>query len=215
MNNNFNYSIKYKNDMKYINLKLEKQINNLFIIYLTAKNKSDSIKALNSILNFIFKLKLEKNYNFSIYFSYLIIIIFHKRQFKNNKINPHSKDIFYETILNIYDYEPNIIKTLIYSDIISTYGYIQDYINIWKLIIKKMKDEYKINSGYEFKNKFFNNFYNKYNPLIISIVSILNFKKEQDLKRFDLFLKEKYEIIKDYNLSNNNLIIIFNGLNMV
>ena len=211
---NSNEFILFKNKPNYDNLKLEKQLQNLYIDYIKYIEKDDCLKALNSILHIIFKLKMEENPNFNLYFMYLCILIFHKRQFKNNKLNPNSKDIFYETILMIYDYEPNIIKSIIYNDLIGIYGYYNDYINIWKLVIKNMKTNYNIKSGVEYKNIFFNHFFKKYNPLIVSIVSILNYKKEKDLKTFDIFLKNKYELMKNNNNSNNsnNIELCKNGL---
>ena len=195
--------IEFSKPYNYYDINLEKQLQSLYITYITSKSKKEILDSLSSILHIIYKLRNEKNVNYNIYITYLIIIMFHKRQFKNNKLNKNSKDIFYESVIMIYDYDYKLVTTLIYNDLFALYGYDKDYIQIWKKVICKMKTDYSIKNPKKTRINWFYHFFKKYNPLIVSLSSILLFKKSRDLKSFDDFLKINSELATKYNVINN------------
>lgn len=196
-----NFNININKPYNYYDYKLEKQLQSLYISYLTDKSKTTSLKSLSSILHIIFKLRNETNVNYNVYISYLIIIIFHKRQFKNDKINKNSKEIFYESLLMLYDYEHKLVLTLIYSDLIGLYGYNKDYIQIWRRVVQKMKKDYKINDYKQTRIEWFYHFFKKYNLLIVAISNILLFKRNKDYLTLDNFIK-----LNSDKLSNHDVI---------
>lgn len=183
------------NPPTYYNFKLEKIYYELLHTYLVLKDiKSIDGEGhiLNSIFSILSKLKIEKHKKYKQFLLHFIIFIFHKRQYKNDIKNPHSKDIFYKTIVDLYDYEPDIVLYLIYYEIIPVYGYIKDYFNIWKSVLKKIKNEYNITLIANIKTKHFELVYNKYNSFIIGIISVINHIKKRDLQKVDDFIKKTY-----------------------
>lgn len=175
-----NYDIKLKNDM---------------ILYLKSNNINESNNLIDNILYNIRFLQNSKINNYIIYLQFFIICMFHKRQFKNDKYNPNSKEIFYNSIIKFYDKYPNIIVMLISSDIISYYGYIKDYINIWEKICEIINTNlnYEIKSNTKYNYNDFNKFsylFKKYNPLIMNISYILIKKKDIDYINLNSFLKQ-------------------------
>ena len=195
--------IEFVKPYNYYDINLEKQLQSLYITYITSKSKKEILNSLSSILHIIYKLRNERNVNYNVYISYLIIIIFHKRQFKNNKLNKNSKEIFYESIMMIYDYDYKLVTTLIYNDLFAIYGYDKDYIQIWRKVLFRMKNEYFIENHKTTRINWFYHFFKKYNPLIVSISSILLYKKNKDLQIIDGFLKKTSEFATKYNVTNN------------
>ena len=195
--------IEFIKPYNYYDYKLENQLQKLYILYLKNKSKEEALKKLSSILHIIYKLRNERNINFNVYISYLIIILFHKRQYKNDKINKNSKEIFYESILLIYDYDYKLVNTLIYNDLPGVYGYDKDYLQIWKKVILRMKTNYKIKNPNQTRTKWFYHFFKKYNPLIVAISSVMLYKKNRDLQIFDEFLKRNSDEATKNNITNN------------
>ena len=104
----------------------------------------------------------------------------YKRQLKT-QTNNKSKDICYESILQLYDYNSEIILYLIKLDIFSEFGYYKDYFNIWKKICQLYND-----ANTQGKR---NTIYEKYNMLIKSIIDIINNQRNYDLKYVDRHIK--------------------------
>ena len=138
-----------------------------------------------------------------------IIIVFHKRQFKNDNLNFNSKTIFYETIIELYDYYPKYIDNLVIFDMFAKFGYYKDYLKIWECISNKIKNESDIEEVYK-----------KYNNLILNISYILIKNKSNDIKKLDFFIKQfsKYnEIFKTgylHFIELNNIELISNFMNL-
>jgi len=199
--------IEFLNKSNIYNFKIEKLYYNLLYDYLILKdieNIDGDDNIINTILIMLSKFKLEKNIKYNNYLIYFIIYIFHKRQFKNNNKNPHSKDIFYKSILGLYDYEPNIILYIIYYDLISVYGYCKDYFNLWKVVLKKIELEYKVDLKSPIKTRCFKIAYNKYNPLMIAFANIINHKKNRDLNNVNEHIINNYNRLS-YSSSTYNI----------
>ena len=110
-----------------------------------------------------------------------IMIVLYKRQLKMDT-NCKSKDIFYNTILQLYNTYPEMILYIIKLDIITEFGYYKDYFNIWNRICV----EYDKQETDDERHKI----YVKYNHLVLSIIEIVINQRHQDLRTIDVFLKE-------------------------
>ena len=188
---------------------MESIFNYLLLYYLLNNSIEDNKNIIEKIINII------ENYkNTNIYKKFLrtfIIVIFHKRQFKNDTLNFNSKTIFYETIIELYEYYPNHIDNLVIFDIFSKFGYYKDYLKIWECISNKIKNESDIEEVYK-----------KYNNLILNISYILMKTKNNDINKLDLFIKQFGKFDKTFNLGyhyfmklkNNPINIIENFMSL-
>ena len=186
------------NPSYYYNIILEKQYLKLLYDYLISTKLENAKKYISSLISILTKQYIEKTYNYKIYLSHFIIYVFHKRQYKNDEKNPKSKEIFYHSLHALLEHNPNILKKIIYNDLISWYGYCKDYFNFWSFILKKIESDYKIQISKEYcknikYNKTFNFVYQKYNHIIVAIISVVNYKKNKDL-----------EVVNNFLISNKN-----------
>ena len=158
------------------------KLNNLYKFYISNNYPDKGIELTNQIIEIIKKIygdsprnvKNQELINF-------IMIVLYKRQLKIDT-NCRSKDIFYNTILQLYNTYSDIIMYIIKLDIITEFGYYKDYFNIWQLICM----EYDKQETDEERYKIFLN----YNHLVLSIIEIVINQRHQDLRTIDNFLKE-------------------------
>ena len=120
---------------------------NFLLFYYLLNNELDKNKEIiEHILNIINQYQKDNNSKWKCLLSNFFKITLHKRQFKNDHENYNSKDIFYRTILSIYEYYPKYIENLILNDVFSSYGYYKDYIKIWELLYSDIKHKYDLNN---------------------------------------------------------------------
>jgi hypothetical protein len=186
---------------------METIFNYLLLYYLLNNSIEDNKNIIEKIINIIETYK--KTNKYKMFLRNFIIIVFHKRQFKNDNLNFNSKTIFYETIIELYDYYPKYIDNLVIFDMFAKFGYYKDYLKIWECISNKIKNESDIEEVYK-----------KYNNLILNISYILIKNKSNDIKKLDFFIKQfsKYnEIFKTgylHFIELNNIELISNFMNL-
>ena len=159
--------------------------NFLLFYYLLNNELVKNKEIIEHILNVINKHKIDNDIKWKKLLSYFIKITLHKRQFKNDQENYNSKDIFYRTILSIYEYYPKYIENLILNDVFSQFGYYKDYIKIWELLYSDIKHKYDLNNESDIDI-----IYKKYNNIIVNLSYILIKKKNDELKQLDEFIKQ-------------------------
>lgn len=151
-------------------------LNSLYKEYINNTNLVKGNHIIKEILKIIKEEKEINVHNQNI--TNFIIITLYKRQFKHES-NYNNKDIFYDTIIQIYENHPEIIVYLIKLDVFSEYGYYKDYFNIWK----------KICHIYNQFEKDTNKIYEKYNPLIKTIIEVIVTQRGFDLQHVDTHIK--------------------------
>jgi hypothetical protein len=162
------------------------KLNNLYKSYISNNYPDKGIELTNQIIEII-KETHNKTHNKTTSndknqeLINFIMIVLYKRQLKIDT-NCRSRDIFYNTILQLYNTYSEIIMYIIKLDIITEFGYYKDYFNIWKHICV----EYDKQETDEQRYKIFL----KYNHLVLSIIEIVINQRYQDLRTIDTFLKE-------------------------
>jgi hypothetical protein len=159
--------------------------NFLLFYYLFNKNIENNNNIVDYLLDIINQKRKECNNDWKLLLSNFFKVIFHKRQFKNDDENYNSKNIFYNTILKLYEYYPKYIENMILNDTISNFGYYKDYIKIWELLYNDIKENYDLTNTEDIDI-----IYKKYNNLIVNISYILIKKKNEELKSVDEYIKQ-------------------------
>ena len=154
-------------------------LENLFKKYIDSSNLKEAEKTTKHILKHIITTSIENKEIQEAQIKSFVLVVLYKRQLKTDE-NSKSKDIFANTILNLYNFNPNLILYFIKLDVLSEYGYYKDYLNIWRLVCIKFN---KANSLEEEKKIYF-----KYNKLINIISDCILEQRSKDLEVVNKFL---------------------------